>query len=111
VFHGNAGQDGSNARCDSLGDLDSPAVVILTNCLPVLIRANGSVDLSRGAEPILSSLFRFVLSRQPSGLSLDGVPGYLMIPKGRELLETESNFFEHTDGGFVVHVSDADDSF
>src|SRR5262249_3093933 len=70
VFHGYARQVRTNGRRDLLGDLDGFGVVILTNGLPVLIRANHSFDLSHGgskpfdlarcpkARPILYTLSR-----------------------------------------------------
>jgi hypothetical protein len=35
MFHEDAGQVGANARCDQVGNIDGPAVVILTSRLPV----------------------------------------------------------------------------
>jgi hypothetical protein len=35
-----------------VGDLGGPAVVILTNCLPVLIGTDDSLDLSHGSPPL-----------------------------------------------------------
>jgi hypothetical protein len=52
VFHEDARQVGSNARRDPLRDLGGSAVVILTNCLSVLIRADDLLDLSHGSPPL-----------------------------------------------------------
>src|SRR5262249_10559116 len=52
VFQEDAGQVGANARCDLPGDLDGPAVVLLTNGLPVLIGADDSLDPRHGSSPL-----------------------------------------------------------